>query len=292
MQLGKKSKTTDIYEKVRGDFGPETEETPLVAPAAPASAGVATPSRPSMSADREAVHVTVSETVSAKLSRDGAMKSAEVKGDLQLRITDPSFAKVKLDIRAEPTHNAQFRTHPKIDKALFTSSKTIQVKEAAQKFPTNNSTGVLRWRAASNDDSSLVPITFTVWVNRGADTLNVTVEYELTSSDSLRDVVVTIPFQSDEPVITNFDAVYEVTGDSVDWNIGHVDESNPSGSFEFEATDPNADENEFFPMSVRFSKSTPFVDVDVLGVSLLDMEGEPVGFSKEVRCIAEGYVIE
>ena len=290
MQLGKKSKTTDIYEKVRGDLGPE-EEAPLVAPARP-STEAATPSRPSISGEREPIHVTVAESVSAKLSRDGAMKSLEVKGDLQLRITDPSFTKLKLDLKADPTHGAQFRTHPNVDKVAFTNSKTIQLKDTSKRFPANNSIAVLRWRVANNEDAELLPITFTVWVNRGSDSTTVTVEYELTGSESLRDVIVTIPFQSDEPTITSFDAMYEVTGDSIDWNVGHVDESNPSGSFEFESTDANADENEFFPMSVRFNKPEAFVDVDVLGVSLMEMEGENVGFSKEVKCVADNYVVE
>ncbi|PGH26531.1 hypothetical protein AJ80_01845 [Polytolypa hystricis UAMH7299] len=291
MQLGKKSKATDIYEKVRGDLGPEAEESPLMSPAAPASENFGS-SRPSLALDREPVHITVAESVSAKLSRDGALKSYEIKGDLQLRITDPSFTKVKLDLIANPSNGAQFRTHPNVDKALFTNSKVIQLKDTTKRFPANNSIGVLRWRVAGTDDSDVLPITFTVWVNRGSDTTTVTVEYELTGSSSLQDVVVTIPFGSIEPIVTTFDSTYEVTGDSMDWTIGSVDESNATGSFEFESSDPNGDENEFFPMSVRFNKTTPFIDVDVTGVSLLEMEGEPVSFSKEIKTVADGYVIE
>lgn len=292
MQLGKKSKT-DIYEQVKGDLGPEAEEMPLASatPAAAAAAATAS-SRPSFSGDREAVHITVSETVSAKLSRDGAMKSFEVKGDLQLRISDPSFTKLKLDLKADPTHGAQYRTHPNVDKALFNNSRTIQLKDISKRFPANNSIGVLRWRVASSDDSDLLPITFTVWVNKGTDSTTLTVEYELTGSEGLENVVVTIPFQTTEPSVSSFDAVYEVTGDSIDWNIGNVDESNNSGSFEFESSNADGDENEFFPMTVRFSKKTPFVDVDVLGVSLVEMEGEGVNFSKDIKCTAEGYTIE
>ncbi|EER26873.1 hypothetical protein D8B26_005575 [Coccidioides posadasii str. Silveira] len=293
MQLGKKSKTTDIYEKVRGDLGPEVEESAPVSATPAAVAGVApVSSRQSVSTDREAVHITVAETVSAKLSRDGAMKSFEVKGDLQLRISDQSFTKLKLDLKANPTHGAQYRTHPNVDKALFTNSKTIQLKDTSKRFPANNSIGVLRWRVASSDDADLLPITFTAWINKGSDSTTVTVEYELSGSESLKDVVVTIPFHTVEPSISSFDAVYEVTGDSIDWNIGNVDDSNNSGSFEFESNNPDGDENEFFPMTVRFNKPSPFVDVDVLGVSLVEMEGEGVNFSKDVKCIAEGYMIE
>ncbi|KAF3397736.1 Coatomer subunit delta [Penicillium rolfsii] len=293
MQLGKKSKATDIYEKVRGDLGPEIEESsPLVTPQASTPVQEPASARESLTADREAIHVTIAETISATLTREGALKSFEVKGDLQLRITDPAFTKLRLDLRANPTQGAQFRTHPNVDKALFTSNSAIQLKDITKRFPANNAIGVLRWRVASSaDNAEILPITFTVWVNKGSDTTTVTVEYELTGTDSLRDVVVTIPYGASEPAVASFDAVYEVSGDSLDWNLGVVDESNPSGSFEFESTG-DGDENEFFPMSVRFTKSQPFVDVDVLDASLLEMEGESAGFSKDIRSVAENFLIE
>lgn len=295
MQLGKKSKTTDIYEKVRGDLGPEVEESsPLVTPQTSTPVGEkASSARPSLSTDREPIHITIAETISATLTREGALKSFEVKGDLQLRITDPSFTKVKLDLLANPTHGAQFRTHPNVDKAVFTSSSAIQLKDTTKRFPANNAIGVLRWRVAGSgsDNADILPITFTVWVNKGSDSTTVTVEYELTGSDALRDVVVTIPYGTEEPTVSSFDAVYEVSGDSLDWNIGTVDESNATGSFEFEAVG-DGDENEFFPMNVRFAKATPFVEVDVTDVTLLEMEGESTGFSKDIKTVAEGYFIE
>lgn len=293
MQLGKKSKATDIYEKVRGDLGPEVEEeSPLVTPQVSTPVQEPASARQSLATDREPIHVTIAETISATLTREGALKAFEVKGDLQLRISDPAFTKLRLNLQATPTHGAQFRTHPNVDKALFTSSSAIQLKDTSKRFPANNAIGVLRWRVASSADSSdILPITFTVWVNKGSDSTTVTVEYELTGSDSLRDVVVTIPYGASEPAVSSFDAVYEVSGDSLDWNLGAVDESNATGSFEFESTG-NGDENEFFPMSVRFSKTKPFVDVDVTDASLLEMEGESTGFSKEIRSVAENFVIE
>ena len=265
MQLGKKSKTTDLFERVKGDLGAQAEETaPLVSNSQSIAPAEAAPSsRVSASLDRDAIHVTVAESISAKLSREGTLKSFNVKGDLQLRITDPSLTKVKLDLTANATHNAQFRTHPNVDKGLFNGSKVIQLRDSSKGFPANNSVGVLRWSAsAAADSSDVLPITFTVWVNKGSDeSWTVTVEFELTGGDSLRDVVVTIPYATSEPAVSSFDAVYEVSGDSLDWTIGSVDDSNATGSFEFEAQ--AEDEAEFFPMSVRFSKSKPFVDVDV-----------------------------
>ena len=263
MQLGKKSKTTDMFERVRGDLGPEAEESAPLVSNAPSTTEKTPAARASTSLDRESIHVTVAETISAKLSREGSLKTFEVKGDLQLRITDPSLTKVKLELVADASTGAQFRTHPNVDKALFSGSKAIQLKDPSKGFPPNNSVGVLRWKAtAKADDSGILPITFTVWVNKASgDSYTITVEYELTGGDLLKDVVVSIPFSTAEPSVSSYDSVYEVTGDSIEWSIGAVDEENSSGAFEFEAQAD--DEGEFFPMSVSFSKAKPFVNVDV-----------------------------
>ena len=263
MQLGKKSKTTDMFERVRGDMGVQAEE--VSAPLIPnhQAPPVPSPAVGRASMERDGIHITVAEKISAKISREGQLKSFNVNGDLQLKISDPSLTKVKLALNASPSHGAQFRTHPKVDKALFSSSQAIQLKDSSSGFPLNNSVGVLRWTAsASADSSDVLPITFTVWVNKGSDdSFTITVEYELTGEDSLNDVVVLIPFSTAEPVVASFDAIYEVTGDSLEWKIGPVDSTSSNGSFEFEAqTD---DESEFFPMKVTFSKSKPFVNVDV-----------------------------
>lgn len=265
MQLGKKSRTTDMFERVRGDLGTQAEESaPLTSSSQPlVPVEKASSVQVSTSSDRDAIHITVAETISAKLSREGTCKSFNVKGDLQLRISDTSLTKVKLDLVANPTGGAQFRTHPNVDKALFNSSKTIQLKDTSRGFPANNSVGVLRWSVtAASGAGNVLPIAFTVWVNKGSDdSWTIIVEYELTGADSLKDVVVTIPYATSEPAVSSFDAVYEVSGDSLDWTIGTIDETNETGSFEFEAQ--AEDEAEFFPMTVRFSKTTPFVDVDV-----------------------------
>ena len=263
MQLGKKSKTTDMFERVRGDLGASAEDSARLVPAAQPAATAEKVPASRTSIDGDAIHVLIGEAISAKFDKEGSMKSFSVKGDLQLRISDPSMARVKLALVANPTNNAQFKTHPKVDKNHFNSSKGIQLKDTSTGFPANTPVGVLRWSAtAPSDASGVAPITFNVWVNKGSnDDFSITVEYEWTGSDSLRDVVVTIPYSSNEPSVSSFDAIYEVSGDSLEWTIGSVDSSNSNGSFEFEAQAD--DEAEFFPMSVHFSKSKPFVEVDV-----------------------------
>jgi hypothetical protein len=290
MQLGKKSKTTDMFERVRGDMGAEVDDTPLV-PAPSAPAPIESTSHASAAMDRDAIHVTINEAINAKLSREGSLNSLTVSGDLSLRVSDPSLTKIKLDLTANASHGAQFRTHPNVDRGLFTSSKIIQMSNTARGFPVDNAVGVLRWRATPKaDDTSALPISFTVWVNKGTEgNYTLTVEYELTGGDELKDVTVTIPYSTSEPSVSSFDATYEVSGDSLEWTIGTVNDDNANGSFEFDAQAD--DENEFFPMQVRFSKTAPFIDVDVSSVSILELN-EEVTFSKDIRSIADSYLIE
>lgn len=313
MQLGKKSKTTDIFEKVRNELGASAEEaTPLIS-AAPHS--VASPDTPMAIGSARPISIVINETIAAELSREGVIKSYEVKGDLQLCISDSSLNKIKLAVTADESSGAQFKTHPNVDKNLFTTSKVIQAKDPNRPFPANgNALGVLRWRQASKpgipDDNAILPITFVVWVSASSSGhYSVTVEYELQNLDQkLQDVIISIPYQTSEPVVNSTDEVYEVTGDSIDWNMKFVRSENSSGSFEFEAQADS--EAEFFPMQVSFRKETPFVNVDVsytqillfyitianrrnhkvINVSLTELS-EDVHFHKDIRCGASGYTI-
>lgn len=263
MQLSKKTKTTDMLERVRGELGDQIEDSaPLIPTTSHASQSETQASGlETSSVDNGAIQIVINEHITAKLSREGLLQACHIKGDLQLRISDASLTKVKLDLIANATHNAQFKTHPNVDKA-FPTTRMIQLKDPSKGFPVNQSVGVLRWTATTPvETNDAAPIIFTVWVNKGSDTTyTLTIEYE-THGDDLRDVVLTIPYSTSEPAVSSFDAVYEVSGDTLEWTIGTIDETNASGSFEFEAQ--AEDEAEFFPMSVYFAKSKPYVDVDV-----------------------------
>ncbi|RKF57549.1 Coatomer subunit delta [Golovinomyces cichoracearum] len=293
MQLGKKSKQSDIFERVKEELKPTLEESNSTQAAGDCSAENTQneASHISTYSGQDCIHVTITETLNARLTREGALHSLEIKGDLQLRIIDPALTKVKLGIAASTVHNVQFRTHPHVDKNLFNNSKIVQMSNTSKGFPVNNSVGVLRWRATPKiDDSCSIPITFTVWSSKGADdAYNITIEYELTGDDLLQDVVVAIPYTSEEPIISSLDATYDISDDYIEWSIGNIDELSSSGSFEFEAK--ASDENEFFPMQIRFIKTKPYIQVDVTDVSILGMD-ETIDFSKEIRSTTDSYVIE
>ena len=113
MQLGKKSKTNNMFEQVRGEMGPEEEVSAPLVSAPPSAPAASKPSaRSSLGTDREAVHVVLGEIISAKFSREGTMESFEVKGDLQLRISDPALTQVKLGLVVDDKTGVQYHTHP------------------------------------------------------------------------------------------------------------------------------------------------------------------------------------
>jgi coatomer subunit delta len=262
MMLGKKSKTGNAYDQIKSELGSEAE---MAAPLVPQQATpvASTPATPTAAQTSEGVHIVIGETISAEISREGSMKTFDVKGDLQLRITDPSLNQIRLNLALGDTKGAQLMVHPKVDKTLFRNSKLIQTASGGAGFPKNQSIGVMRWKLTPPpSEVSDAPLSFNVWVNEaGGNTWNITVEYEWSGGEPLRDVSVSVPFATDEPSITSFDAVYEVSGDSVDWTIGTIDDSNSSGSFEFEAQ--ATDESEFFPMAVHFTRAKPYIEVDV-----------------------------
>ncbi|KAK9245522.1 hypothetical protein V1506DRAFT_537963 [Lipomyces tetrasporus] len=289
MQLGKKSKATDMYEHVRSEIGIE-ESAPLVRPEVEP---VATPpAAASPYASNTGVMVSIVESVSGQISREGSVQGVEVKGDLQLRIADPALSKIRLAIDL-PGSVAQFKTHPNVDKALFGSSKMIGLKDASRGFPSNNNPlGVLRWRLTSKgDDPSLVPLSFTCWLSPGiAGTFQVTIEYELQSEDAvLEDVAVTIPVPS-EAAEVNSDSLYDHEGQFIRWRLPVISEAEGTSSGSFDFTAEADEESDFFPMEVYFKKTTPFASIDILDIVGVE-SGESVPFTKEIKVEAENFSI-
>ncbi|KAF2860176.1 hypothetical protein K470DRAFT_264654 [Piedraia hortae CBS 480.64] len=293
MQLGKKKTTNSMFEQVRQDLGPEEEAgAPLAGVPARKTASAVQPSLPASKKQptHEGVHVTIEETIACKLSREGAVETFESKGELQLSIANQSLSQIKLELRVGDTHGAPLTVHPKINKTQFKNLQILQLADTSKGFPVKGGTIALRWKlAAKPDDVGEPPLKFTVWPSQSDDGWSITVEYELTDvSVPLKDVAVAIPYGDSEPTVSSFDAVYQVMGDSLEWQIGDVDGNNSSGSFEFEASAPS--DEVFFPMQISFTRAKPWVDVDVATVRLVQ-EDQEIDFTKDLRSVAEGYEV-
>lgn len=154
MQLGRKQNNSDLFESLRSEVeaapAPQQYQQQHQAPAQNSYSAPAEPAFP-----MESVHVQIEEKITMVANRDGGLESMEVKGDLMLRVSDPSRAKISLALRHLEDPNIQFKTHPNVNKVLFNTEKTIAFRDSTKEFPLNTPTGVLRWRFLSKDESSI-----------------------------------------------------------------------------------------------------------------------------------------
>lgn len=107
------------------------------------------------------VHLVVREHLALTLNRDGGVDSLSLKGDLDLRISDPAYATLMINLPPPASYakgnDLQFKTHPNVDKNAWASKGEIRLKEGKKGFPVGQGLGVLKWRLTGTDES-VVPI--------------------------------------------------------------------------------------------------------------------------------------
>ncbi|AET40415.1 coatomer subunit delta Ecym_6007 [Eremothecium cymbalariae DBVPG len=249
--------------------------------------------------------VSVKETISAEISRDGSVTTSELKGVLELRINDPDLARARilLDPKVEVKDRSfQFKTHPNVDKNLFMSSKIIGLKDPQKAFPSNDqSLGVLRWRkVGSSDDNSLIPLNVSTWVSPSSDgTFDITLEYDINEeyNQQLKDLRFVVPIYTTNATIK--EDANEVNGsiESIDEEHGviiRVDPIAPGESGVVGFTIKALDEDALFPMSVVFSnpdEESIFSQVAVAQVQSSTEEGKQLPFDVTSTLRTDEYVI-
>ncbi|KAG0210569.1 Coatomer subunit delta [Mortierella sp. GBA30] len=277
MQLGRKQNNTDLFESLRS----EVEAVPAVqqqqASIPPSFSAPAEPAFP-----MESVHVHIEEKITMVANRDGGLENMEVKGDLTLRVSDPSRTKISLALHHLEDPNIQFKTHPNVNKVLFNSEKVIAFRDSSKEFPLNTATGVLRWRFISKDESS-IPLSINCWPSPAGDgSSDVNIEYQLENEEmEFKNVNIIIPLpQGASPTVGEVDGEYLVDPNQsvLIWQLPSIDSSNPSGSMEFNCQ--GEDTESFFPVSVQFESERLICDVDVVSVTQV-ADGSSVPFSKQ-----------
>jgi hypothetical protein len=167
MKLGaKKNKQNELLDAL----GPELAAIPQVEFSQPATPAVdAAPSSRAPVAtynergsvpevEAESVHVVIKESLSLSLLRDGGVQSMELKGDMNLLISDPDQTHLSLTL-SDPTdfggNGLQFKQHPNVAKFAPGKPRVIALKDSSRAFPLNQSLAVLKWRYAGTDESNV-----------------------------------------------------------------------------------------------------------------------------------------
>lgn len=83
----------------------------------------------------------------------------ELKGDMNLQVTDPDNAHLRITL-ANPESEfggagLQFKQHPNVAKFVPGQDKVIALKDSSRAFPVGQSLAVLKWRYAGTDESNV-----------------------------------------------------------------------------------------------------------------------------------------
>ncbi|KAI9445377.1 hypothetical protein H4582DRAFT_2117694 [Lactarius indigo] len=206
----------------------------------------------------ESVHITTKENITLSLSREGGIESLELKGDMNLNVTDPSLSRIKLLLLPAPSvfgPELQFKQHPNVAKLAVNKERIIALKDSSRGFPVNQSLAVLKWRYTGKDES-YIPLSINCWPTPSNDgTCDVNIEYELENENvSLYDLTISIPLPAGSyPTVAPQSGEWQLnpSGHHLDWTIPLVNADDRSGALEFSVS--GSDVNAFFPVRVSFA---------------------------------------
>ncbi|KAH8119762.1 hypothetical protein DFH11DRAFT_5704 [Phellopilus nigrolimitatus] len=302
MKLGsKKAKTAELLDALGGEAVLPPDD--LSAPATPAVPSTPEPvfaksARGSLPAvTLEGVHVVVREQISVQLLREGGLKSMELKGDMNLQVSDPLYAKVKLalaPLNSEFGSDLQFKQHPNVAKFGLSGDRVVALKDPSRAFPVNQSLAVLKWRYSGKDES-YVPLSINCWPTPSNDgTCEVNIEYELENDKlALHDAVISIPLPTGSyPTVASHTGEWSLNASthSLDWSIPLISAEADTTSGTLEFTVGGDDAATFFPVRVAFVAQGSVVGMAVGTVTRVDT-GEDAVFSQEVTLSADEYLV-
>ncbi|KAF6161316.1 hypothetical protein GIB67_009203 [Kingdonia uniflora] len=286
MQLGKSKRASQFLESLKAEGEVILEN---VQPSA-------SHSRSSVPPPTDPITLTVEEKLNVTLRRDGGLSNFDVQGTLLLQILNQEDGLIQVQIETGENPTVVFKTHPNINKELYSSDNILGLKDPNRPFPTSNTgdaagVGLLKWRMQSVDES-IVPLTINCWPSVSGNDTYVSIEYEASAMFDLRNVIISVPLPAlrEAPNVRQIDGEwrYDSRSSTLEWSILLVDSSNRSGSMEFVV--PSADSSVFFPISIRFTAANTFSDLKVLNVLPLK-GGPPPKFSQRTQLITENYQV-
>ncbi|MPC13408.1 Coatomer subunit delta [Portunus trituberculatus] len=209
------------------------------------------------------VHIVVAEDLVVHAGRDGGLKTMEIQGILKLRISDPDYGYIKVQVDNTDSRPIQLQTHPNVDRELWRSCGQIGMKMSNKPFPHNTDVGVLKWRFQTNEEKH-VPLSINCWPQEnGAGSCDVNIEYNLENLEmELSEVVITIPLApgAPPPVINECEGEHEYSRAhcALVWRIPVIDKTAPTAAMDFTA---RGVPDNFFPVRVSFNSTRMFCDI-------------------------------
>ena len=297
LALGKKAKQSDFMAQIAAQDQISVANPGMAALVPAAALPVAVPVAEPVRAANPLV--TVSESVSMQLERDGSCSSVQVQGQAKLAVFDADRARLllrttgpSLGVVGSPAlWKCQLR--PGADKKAWNQG-VIALSDTGKAYPlgSDSATVLLRWRYQDTTGASS-PLTVTVWATNERGRSNVSAEFNYNPACGvlLQDLTFHIPCPSTVPPHVNavegqwrFDAQSQM----LHWNLPQVgrsavrgtDTGVVNGSIEFNVAE--VDEDSFAPVLVTF------VSHDTLsGMRVTDVVDAGTGEAVEFSCVSE-----
>uniref|UniRef100_A0A803LEH3 Coatomer subunit delta n=1 Tax=Chenopodium quinoa TaxID=63459 RepID=A0A803LEH3_CHEQI len=254
MKLGKSQGTNKFLESLKAEGEMIVEDVPPTLSKSKAAAPPPT----------DPLTLTVEEKLNVTLKQDGSLSNFDVQGTLSLQILEEKDAFIQVQVESGGNPSVLFKTHPNINKELYSNEGILGLKDPNRPFPTGQGDGVglLRWRMQSTDETA-VPLTINCWPSISGSDTYVSIEYEASTMFDLQNVVISVPLPAlrEAPNVTQIegDWRYDPRNSVLEWSLVLIDDSNRSGALEFVV--PAADSSAFFPISVRFTATKTFSDL-------------------------------
>eukprot|EP00959_Pyramimonas_sp_CCMP1952_P177770 3715531-Pyramimonas_sp.AAC.1 len=100
----------------------------------------------------ESVSIAIEEKLIVTLKKDGGLENMEVQGTMALEVINEDDAFIHIQIETGANKGYQFKTHPNIDKGLYSRNNILGLKDPNRPFPAGSPLGVLKWRMQTNDE--------------------------------------------------------------------------------------------------------------------------------------------
>lgn len=288
MQLGKAKKgANDFLDSLRAEGEMVDTNNGYSKDSAPTPAG-----QGSVKAASDPLSIVAEEKIRVVLSNNGGLEELEINGTIFLQAASEEDAYVRVAIKTGANKGYSFKTHPNIDKQMYSQQNVLGLKDPERPFPSGSPVGILKWRMQTRDPDGEVPLTINCWPSTSGGDSYVNIEYECNVDLDLHDVTIAIPL----PPLSSAPRINQVEGDThydsrkgqLLWTIDLLDDSNRSGALEFVVPACNTDA--FLPIHLNFSSQQTLCDLTVLGVTGTRTEA-PAKYKLETQLTTDGYEV-
>ncbi|KIY45153.1 hypothetical protein FISHEDRAFT_49861, partial [Fistulina hepatica ATCC 64428] len=248
--------------------------------------------------EQKVIHITIRESLTLCLLRDGGVESMELKGDMMLLISDAASARLRLNLgghTSELSQGLQLKQHPNVVKfPPGNKQRVIALKDPKRSFPVGQELGVLKWRYVGTDETR-VPLSINVWPSPTPDgTCEVSIEYELENEHiELYDLRISIPLPPGSyPTVSSHTGEWQLDPalHSLVWTVPRVstEGTDKNGSIVFSVA--GDDVGAFFPVEASFVASGSMAGISVESVELIDGGKQPE-YSVDALLTSEEYQV-